>query len=516
MRKSAAAVVASMLWIALLVAFTPAGQAAAAPQAAGAASQPECVWTGVERIVAVGDVHGDNNQFVKTLRAAEVIDEKSDWIAGKTHLVQIGDVLDRGPDSRKTMDLLMKLEEQSAKAGGGVHPLIGNHEAMVPMNDWRYVHPGEILAFAGDDNYRKAMSKDGKYGRWIRSHNAIVQINDILFVHAGLSPQYAKMSLAEINKAIRDQLINYDPAAKEQPEGLATADDGPLWDRSLELGAEAVVAKKLDIVFKAYGAAHMVIGHTPDTEGVLTAADNRLIRIDVGMSAFYKGPAACLVIEKGVYSEARAGQAKKKLFEAAPASQPAGETGDIPRGADGKFFGTDTPKNTMKIVYLIDRSNSMMTAFAHVKPELVGSISWLRARQEFALLMFVDGPPQELKVKGHGGLIHATPEAQKLAKELLDGVIAMDAVPETRPHEAIRRAFALKPELIYLLTNCLWDGPDVPALIADLNKDRKVKINTFLFVEKNQTGEKMLKKIAADNGGVYRFIDEKELGKEYK
>ena len=81
--------------------------------------------------------------------------EKLNWAAGKTHLVQIGDVLDRGPDSRKAMDLLMKLEGQAADAGGAVHPLIGNHEAMVLLNDWRYVHPAEELAFGGAEAYRK-------------------------------------------------------------------------------------------------------------------------------------------------------------------------------------------------------------------------------------------------------------------------------------------------------------------------------------------------------------------------
>ena len=39
-------------------------------------------------------------------------------------------MLDRGPDSRKVMDLLMRLEGEASKTGGRVHVLIGNHEAM--------------------------------------------------------------------------------------------------------------------------------------------------------------------------------------------------------------------------------------------------------------------------------------------------------------------------------------------------------------------------------------------------
>src|SRR4030095_9597641 len=58
-------------------------------------------FEGVSRIVAVGDVHGGFSEFVSVLRSAGVLDEKNSWIAAKTHLVQTGDVVDRGPDSRQ-------------------------------------------------------------------------------------------------------------------------------------------------------------------------------------------------------------------------------------------------------------------------------------------------------------------------------------------------------------------------------------------------------------------------------
>ena len=274
-------------------------------------------WTGVDRIVAVGDVHGDFDQFVKTLRAAQVIDEKNDWKGGKTHLVQTGDVLDRAPDSRKAMDLLMKLEKQASKAGGAVHALIGNHEAMVLLGDWRYVHPGEVKAFGGAKAFREAMSAKGKYGRWIRSHNAVIKINDLVFVHAGITRAFARMTLAEINKAVREQL------QKGDVKGITMDPAGPLWDRTLALIDEDEVSKQLEDVLKRYGANRMVVGHTVSTRGVFARAGGRLIRIDVGMSAYYGGPAACLVVEKGAFYEVRHPDTKRKLPLEAPASRPA-------------------------------------------------------------------------------------------------------------------------------------------------------------------------------------------------
>ena len=77
-----------------------------------------CEWQGVAKVVAIGDVHGDYNQFVKALQFAGLTDKENRWIGGKAHLVQTGDVLDRGADSAKVMDLLMELETQAEKAGG--------------------------------------------------------------------------------------------------------------------------------------------------------------------------------------------------------------------------------------------------------------------------------------------------------------------------------------------------------------------------------------------------------------
>ena len=244
---------------------------------------------------------------MKTLRVAKVIDEKNNWIAGKTHLVQTGDVLDRAPDSKKAVDLLMKLEKQADKVGGKVHALIGNHEAMVMLGQWHYVHPGEIESFGGEKKFRETMSPTGKYGKWISGHNAIIKINDILFLHGGLSGQFAKKTLNEINDAIREGL------KKKDGMGILNHPSGPLWDRSLALGGENEVARQLEKTLKHYGANRVVVGHTASTEGVFARASNRVIRIDVGMSSYYGGPAECLVVEKGVYYRVRHPKMKKRL-----------------------------------------------------------------------------------------------------------------------------------------------------------------------------------------------------------
>jgi hypothetical protein len=299
-------------------------------------------WTGVERVVAIGDVHGDYEQFVAVLRSANLIDAQGKWSGGQTHLVQTGDLLDRGPDSRKAMDLLMRLEEEAPSAGGRVHALIGNHEAMNLYGDLRYVSAGEYAAFrdadsekarealyiehqkelrsslaagqvpAFDDGYRKRWESDhplgyaehrrgfgptGKYGKWIRSHIAVVRIDETLFLHGGISPKYSGLSLRQINQRVRGELEDF----AKLKGGIVMDEDGPLWYRGLASGEERSLEPHVQAVLRNYKLERMVIGHT-FTEGAVTPRFvNRVLMIDVGLARLYdpRLRMACLVIEKG-------------------------------------------------------------------------------------------------------------------------------------------------------------------------------------------------------------------------
>ena len=104
------------------------------------------------RIVAVGDLHGDYDAWEAIARGAGLVDAKGRWTGGKTTLVQLGDVPDRGPDSLKIIHQLMKLQREASRSGGKVIAMVGNHEAMNMTGDLRYVHPGEYRAFTGSQS----------------------------------------------------------------------------------------------------------------------------------------------------------------------------------------------------------------------------------------------------------------------------------------------------------------------------------------------------------------------------
>ena len=108
-----------------------------------------------ESLVAIGDVHGDFDDFVAILQHIGLIDKQNHWTGGKTTFVQLGDLLDRGPKPREVMDLMMALEKEAGPAGGRVVSLLGNHEMMNIMGDLRYVTPVNYASFADSDSEKR-------------------------------------------------------------------------------------------------------------------------------------------------------------------------------------------------------------------------------------------------------------------------------------------------------------------------------------------------------------------------
>ncbi len=281
---------------------------------AGMPVQPD-EWKDVDRVVAVGDVHGDYEQFVLVLQSAGLIDGNGNWIGGKTHLVQTGDVVDRGPDSRAVMDLLMKLQKQAAAAGGAVHCLLGNSEAMDMYGDLRYVSPAEFAAYAkggpiaasrtgggrdhppGFEEHRAAFGATGEYGRWLRSHNAAIVIDRTLFVHAGLGPKYADWPLEKINNEVRGELNDF----ALLHGGIDTDREGPLWYDGLAQGNETQIEPLVDSLLRHFDVDRIVVGHTYAGAAITPRFGGKVILIDIGISRAFdnNGAVGCLEIDRG-------------------------------------------------------------------------------------------------------------------------------------------------------------------------------------------------------------------------
>ncbi len=171
----------------------------------------------------------------------------------------------------------------------------------------------------------------------------------------------------------------------------------------------------------------------------------------------------------------------------------------------------DNTARADNVVYVIDRSGSMVDTFNRLQYELRKSIALLDEDQRFHVIMFTDGEPMELITRR---LISATDDNKLHAGQWIDGVRAEG---QTDPAAALERAFAaLKgargTKLIYFLTDGLFrDDKAVLGLLARLNADKSVHINTFLYGDRpDSVAEAVMKQIASDNGGRYDYVNPKE------
>jgi len=316
----------------------------------------------LQRVVAVGDIHGDFDAFVQILQRARLIDPAKRWSGGSAILVQTGDFLDRGPKSREVMDLLMSLQREAPRDRGRVIVLMGNHEAMNIFGDLRYVIGNDYASFA-DDFIRsgkrdsdsslpsgfaercEALSPNGKYGKWLRSLPAIARVHDSIFLHGGVSPEAASYSVEQLNEAIAgeikafdvykkfltdkrlaqpcstfEELITAARAAIEKARGkdletlkaflnyggwLSISEKGPLWFRGYAQWNDAEGLPQILQLLEAFGAARFVVGHTPQAGGQIGSRFNgSAYLIDTGMlsTSYPGGRASALNIQDGKVS----------------------------------------------------------------------------------------------------------------------------------------------------------------------------------------------------------------------
>lgn len=215
--------------------------------------------TAPARIVAIGDIHGAYDEFVTILKRAGLVNDKLSWSGGRTTLVQTGDYTDRGAGVRNVLDLLMRLEREAKSAGGQVVTLLGNHEVMNLIGDWRDVTPEICAAFTkegaadGCVAYREAMSPRGTYGRWLRRKDIAARVGDTLFMHAGINPSRPPpRSVDEVNERTRSELRRLDQYRQRLVRSKLAQPSDTLQQildvtiRQLNTATQAIAAAKAD------------------------------------------------------------------------------------------------------------------------------------------------------------------------------------------------------------------------------------------------------------------------------
>jgi hypothetical protein len=353
-------------------------------------------------IVVIGGVKGAANTVAALLQHLELIDAEQHWSGGDTILIQTGDLVDEGENVRATLDLFMRLQSEAVDAGGQVIVVMGNHEAMNMLGELRDVNYTAYQHFADSDSedrqrqawqqwltwrqrraealaenfeataeieaewfaahppgwaeYADSMRPEGVYGSWLRSLPVAVEIDEVLFIHGGISPDFVDRDVATINRRAAEEIARFDayrefmvrkglslPTAsvcemseilKEEIEYLNDLgssrrkivqrrrsdvqeiaeigrvgswvlldSQGPLWFRGAAKGAEEELGPHMNSILDAFDVDRMVTGQSAGRERIIrTRFDNRVLLTSIEMSDdpyVRGGKPAALEIEEG-------------------------------------------------------------------------------------------------------------------------------------------------------------------------------------------------------------------------
>ncbi|MDD4003835.1 MAG: metallophosphoesterase [Elusimicrobiaceae bacterium] len=245
-------------------------------------------------LVAVGDVHGEYDGFLELLRHAGLADARGAWRGGNATLVQIGDVVDRGPRPFEVQNLLARLQREAGRAGGSVVRLLGNHELELLKGNYAIttLSKNQIAPFT--EALRTAVH-DGRIA-------AALSRQGYLFTHAGLTAGLQEIFsaggtagedalAAEINSIFINAVekndyshpIFYVGSSRGGPHRFG----GIFWE-------------DIEDLFYSENPLRLkqVVGHTPLRE-VSVSDDGNIIAVDVGVYVGYGGGRGYLKLRAG-------------------------------------------------------------------------------------------------------------------------------------------------------------------------------------------------------------------------
>lgn len=283
-----------------------------------------------KNIYVLGDLHGDWNKTIESLRKANLIDKNNKWSGKDSILVQLGDQVDRCRfngtpchmegatinDEASDMKLLYyftELHNQAVKKGGAVYSILGNHELMNVTGDFRYVSRMNLLEFSKDGSVEDGIKNrklEFKPGNKISNFLACTRkmalvIGKNLFIHAGIVPEIAKKyNVNDMNRIVALFLFDKLENSKNYSDLLINSKKSPLWTRLLgnlnKNTNEDKIKSICNDIFdsgvlnnilgenKKHKIERIFVGHTPQIfKGINTMCNDRIFYVDVGISGAF-------------------------------------------------------------------------------------------------------------------------------------------------------------------------------------------------------------------------------------
>lgn len=249
-------------------------------------------YASAERIIVIGDIHGDIRRFKMILKDAGVINDDLEWIADppNTIVVQVGDQVDsinRAPeikeweilDDTNILYFTTSLDNIARAKGGRMISLIGNHELMNVIGNFSYVS-----AKSNTPSRAKAFMPGGMLSAILANRPLVLKIGQHFFCHAGIKKHHLDLlnahnkSLSYVNNLWKQYMLTgkINIEDKQLFDKLILEPDGILWTRTLDSEEE------LSDVLKRLQCSYIYVGHTPvDT---VQLAHKTIWFLDTGIS----------------------------------------------------------------------------------------------------------------------------------------------------------------------------------------------------------------------------------------
>ena len=268
------------------------------------------------RIIIIGDVHGDIERLLKMLKNIHIISDTLEWIAEPvdTIVIQLGDQIDGmsrrlDNDEEKAnwetypdvgvleiMDKLDDIAQAASNGKGRVLSLIGNHEIMNTQRLFHYVSPKSMSNSGGQDMRAALFSPGNRYATLLSKRNVVVKIGPFLFCHGGILPQHLDCvynNFETINGCLQKYLRGGEQLTPEElfviNEIIFHGENGIVWLRKyvglLENQPE-ILEQLIDDVCKRTDTMVLFVGHNT-MENITRTAGGKLYFTDAGFSRAY-------------------------------------------------------------------------------------------------------------------------------------------------------------------------------------------------------------------------------------
>jgi hypothetical protein len=260
----------------------------------------------VERIIVIGDLHGDVSRLMQILYGLKIFSNDLQWIAEpkNTIVVQLGDQIDslsRGstdewevlPDI-EVMLLSDKLDNIARLEGGRFLSLIGNHEIMNIMSEFSYVSK-KSLEKCDMEMRSKLFNPGNQLNNILIKRNIVLQIGDYIFCHGGLLPHHLDLvnnNLHTINESVRKCIGSPNTASDTDKQifiKTAIEPNSILWTRDylmLAQGQPEVLNDIVNILSTKIKIKAIFVGHNT-VPFIQSVAHGRIFFTDTGISRAY-------------------------------------------------------------------------------------------------------------------------------------------------------------------------------------------------------------------------------------